>query len=56
MVLADGAIRMLGLMHTLVEHIPQHEHVPMCNAIVLMEVEYDLVPSLKIFGKPMLVF
>jgi hypothetical protein len=39
MVLTDGAIRVLGLMHALVKHIPQHEQVPVCDTILLMEVE-----------------
>jgi hypothetical protein len=37
-VLADGSMWMLGAMHALFEHTPLHEQMPMCNAIVLMEV------------------
>jgi hypothetical protein len=39
MLLVDGTIRVLGLMHTLVKHTPQHEQMPMCDTIVLMKVE-----------------
>jgi hypothetical protein len=38
MVLVD-VVGMLGPMYALFEHIPLHEQLPMCDAIVLMEVE-----------------
>jgi len=39
MVLTMGPHEWWGLMHTLRKHIPLHEQVLECNAIVLMEVE-----------------
>jgi hypothetical protein len=38
MVLPDEAIIVLGPMHAQIKHILQHEQVPMCDTIVLMEV------------------
>jgi hypothetical protein len=51
MVSIDRAAKMLGA-NACIVHIPLHEQMLLHDAIVLMEVEYDLMPSLKIFGKP----
>jgi hypothetical protein len=39
MVLINGVTGCWGPMHALLEHTPLDEQMPMCNAIMLMEME-----------------
>jgi hypothetical protein len=43
MVLVDGVVGMLGPLHALLKHTPLHEQLLVYDAIMLMEVELDLV-------------